>query len=137
MARRWLVKTEPSIYSFADLVRDRKTAWEGVANNLALIHLRAMQPGDPVLVYHTGDEKAVVGLARVARGPYPDPALGDEKRVVVDLEAVGTLAAPVPIASIRSSASCRDLGLVKIPRLSVMPVSDAAWEVIVKEGRPA
>ena len=133
----WLFKEEPTHYSFDDLMRDKKTVWDGVENNLALKHLREVKKGDRVFFYHTGDEKAVVGLARVARGPYPDPALGDEKRVVVDLEAVGTLAAPVPIASIRSSASCRDLGLVKIPRLSVMPVSDAAWEVIVKEGRPA
>ena len=137
MTRRWMVKTEPSSYSFADLVRDKKTAWEGVSNNLALIHLREMKPGDPVLVYHTGKEKSVVGLARVTKGPYPDPALGDEKRVVVDLEAVAPLSTSVSIKFIRASAACRDLALIRISRLSVMPVPDAAWEAIVKEGRPA
>ena len=130
MPQRWLVKTEPSSYSFADLQRDRRTPWEGVANALALIHLRAMSRGDPVLVYHTGSEKAVVGLARVVRGPYPDPALGDPKRVVVDLKALRAATTPVPIAAIRGEKACKDLALLRIPRLSVMPVPDEAFDAI-------
>ncbi len=130
MPQRWLVKTEPSSYSFADLLRDRRTSWEGVANALALIHLRAMSAGDPVLVYHTGREKAVVGLAKVARGPYPDPALGNPKRVVVDFEAVRAATTPVPVAAIRASKACADLALLRIPRLSVMPVPDAAFDAL-------
>ena len=131
---RWLLKTEPGIYAYADLEREGRTTWDGVANNLALIHLRAMREGDPVLVYHTGEERAVVGLARVARGPYPDPALHDPKRVVVDLVPVAAATAVVSVAAIREEATCRDLALLRIPRLSVMPVPSAAFEVIARRG---
>jgi predicted RNA-binding protein with PUA-like domain len=134
MPHRWIVKTEPTSYAFSDLVREKRTRWEGVSNALARIHLRAMQPGDPVLVYHTGKEKAVVGLARVVRGAYADPTQKDATRVVVDLEPVGPLATPVPIATVRADPACRDLALVRIPRLSVMPVDDAAWKALSKAG---
>jgi predicted RNA-binding protein with PUA-like domain len=130
--RRWLVKTEPSAYSYADLERDGTTTWEGVANALALIHLRAMQAGDDVLVYHTGVQRSVVGLARVAKAPYPDPALKDPKRVVVDLTAVARAKTPVPIAAMRAEEACSDLALLRLGRLSVMPVPDAAWDAITK-----
>ena len=91
-AGRWIVKTEPSSYSWGDLEREGRTVWDGVKNAQALIHLRAMREGDQVLVYHSGDDKALVGLARVARGPYPDPKLGDPKLVVVELAAERALA---------------------------------------------
>jgi predicted RNA-binding protein with PUA-like domain len=129
-ARRWLLKTEPSDYAYADLEREKRTTWDGVANNLALVHLRSMRPGDPVLVYHTGSEKSVVGLARVASPPRPDPRLSSAKRVVVDLEAVARLEKPVTLRAIRDDPRCRDLGLVRLPRLSVMPVSEEAWDAI-------
>src|SRR5262245_3730272 len=97
----WLFKTEPSDYSFADLTRDRHVVWEGVSNPTALIHLRAVKKGDEVVIYHTGDEKAAVGLAEVTRGSYEDPKLGNPKRVVVDLKPVRALPKPVPLADFR------------------------------------
>lgn len=120
-----LFKTEPSDYAYADLAREKRTAWSGVSNALALIHLRAVRAGDPVLLYHTGAEKAVVGLARAASDPYPDPALGDPKRVVVDLAPDRPLARPVTLAEIKADPVLRELDLVRNSRLSVMPVSAA------------
>ena len=87
----WLLKTEPSTYSWSDLVRDGKTVWDGVTNAAALIHLRAMQTGDEALIYHSGDERAIVGIARITRGGHPDPGLDDPKRAVVDLKPVRAL----------------------------------------------
>src|SRR5260221_8471441 len=99
MANRWLLKTEPSTYAFADLLREGRTRGEGVSSPAALIHLRAMKTGDEALIYHSGSEKAVVGLARLASDPYPDPELGDPKRVVVDLVPLRTLPHPIPLAA--------------------------------------
>ena len=123
----FLVKTEPSTYSFEDLLRDRRTTWDGVSNPLALIHLRTMKQGDAIVVYHSGKDKAVVGLAEVARGPYADPQLADPKRVVVDLVARGALATPVALATFRADAVLKSTDLVKNSRLSVMPLSDAQY----------
>ena len=135
---RWLVKTEPSEYAFSDLVREGRTVWEGVSNALARQHLRAMKSGDPVLVYHTGSEKAVVGLARVAADPRPDPADATGKAVVVELVPVAAARTPVPLASVRAEPRCARLALVTIPRLSVMPVDDDAWKALSKAaGLPA
>jgi predicted RNA-binding protein with PUA-like domain len=128
------VKTEPGQYSYSDLARDGRTTWEGVSNPLALIHLRAMRRGDRVLVYHSGGESQVVGLARVSKGAYPDPALSDPRRVVVDLVPVAAARAPVPMSSIRAEPSCADLALVRIPRLSVMPVPAPAYAAIARLG---
>ena len=128
MSGRWIVKTEPSSYSWAELEREGRTAWDGVKNAQALIHLRAMREGDPVLVYHSGDEKALVGLARVARGPYPDPKLDDPRLVVVDLAAERALTRPVTLAAIKASGKFAELALVRQGRLSVMPVSAAEWK---------
>jgi predicted RNA-binding protein with PUA-like domain len=124
----WILKTEPSTYSFADLVRARTTVWDGVKNPLALKHLRAMAPGDEVLIYHTGSEKAAVGLARVTKRAYPDPRKRDPKLVVVELRAGTSLAAPVPLAAIRADPVFRDLALVRMPRLSVVPATPAQWK---------
>ena len=121
----YLFKTEPSEYAWADLVRDRRAVWEGVANALALKHLRAVQKGDEVVVYHTGSEKAAVGLAKVVRGPYPDPKLEDERRVVVDLAPVAALPTPVTLATLKADAVWKDSDLVRLARLSVMPLSAA------------
>jgi predicted RNA-binding protein with PUA-like domain len=138
MIARWLVKTEPSTYSYADLERDGGTTWDGVSNALALIHLRTMAVGDSILVYHSGAEKSVVGLARVSAGPRPDPKLDDPKLVVVGLEPVAKARAPLSLTMIKAEKSCRDLGLVRMSRLSVMPVPERAWEFIVhKAGLPA
>jgi predicted RNA-binding protein with PUA-like domain len=129
---RWIVKTEPSSYSWGDLERERRTVWDGVKNAQALIHLRAMREGDQVLVYHSGDEKALVGLARVARGPYPDPRLDDPKLVVVDLAAERPLARPVTLAAIKGSGKFGELALVRQGRLSVMPVSALYWKELMR-----
>jgi predicted RNA-binding protein with PUA-like domain len=127
---RWLLKTEPSTYAWADLVRERLATWDGVANPTALRHLRDMSKGDEALIYHTGDEKAIVGIARVASDPYPDPKLSDPKRVVVDLEPVRALKAPVTLASVKADKRFADFALVRISRLSVMPVTTAQWEAL-------
>jgi predicted RNA-binding protein with PUA-like domain len=126
MPRHWVLKTEPSEYGFPDLVRDRRTRWEGVSNPVALKHLRSMLMGDDALIYHTGNEKAVVGLARVASAPYPDPR--DPKLVVVDVEPVKPLPRAVPLAEIKAEPAFADLGLVRIPRLSVVPVEPPQWK---------
>jgi predicted RNA-binding protein with PUA-like domain len=126
MSRHWVLKTEPSEYGFADLVRDRRTRWEGISNPVALKHLRSMLEGDDALIYHTGNEKALVGLARVVSAPYPDPK--DPKLVVVDIEAVQPLPRAVPLAEIKAEPVFADLGLVRVPRLSVVPVEPAKWK---------
>jgi predicted RNA-binding protein with PUA-like domain len=135
MAQRWLFKTEPSAYSFAQLEADRRTVWDGVKNALALKHLSAVAKGDEVLFYHTGDEKAVVGIATVARGAYPDPKQKDAKLVVVDLEAGRGLPRPVALAEMRANAKLAGFDLLRLPRLSVMPVSAAQWTEILRMAR--
>ena len=129
--KRWLVKTDPDTYSFADLVREKKARWDGVANALALKHLRAMGEGDAVLVYETGDVKAIVGTATVARGPYPDPAQTDPRFVAVDLHAGKALARPVTLAEVRGDPFFKDFSLVRMGRLSVIPVSEEQWKRLV------
>lgn len=121
----WLFKTEPSQYSYADLVRDKRTVWEGVSSPAALIHLRAIHKGDTVIVYHSGKDKAAVGLAQVTRGPYPDPKLGDARRVVVDLKPAAAFPVRVPLAEFRTDAVLKTTELVRISRLSVMPLTPA------------
>ena len=134
MPNYWIVKTEPSTYSFDDLARQKTAVWDGVKNNLALKHLRQMKPGDRVLVYHTGDEKAVVGVAEVTSEAYPDPKQKDPKLVVVDLRVTGRLSRPVPLAEIKKDRAFADLGLVRIGRLSVMPASAEQFKRLVKLG---
>ena len=124
----WILKTEPSTYSFADLVREKRTRWDGVANPVALKNLRAMQPGDEVMIYHTGDERAAVGLASVVSAPYPDPKDKSGKLVVVDLEAGPPLDRPVALAAIKADPTFKDLALVRQGRLSVVPVPPAQWK---------
>jgi predicted RNA-binding protein with PUA-like domain len=123
----WLLKEEPTHYSFDALVRDRKTVWSGVKNPLAQKHLRAVKKGDRIFYYHTGDEKAVVGVAKALSDAYPDPDDASAKRVVVDVGAVAKLPRPVTLAEIKADAAFTDFPLVRISRLSVMPVSDAEW----------
>lgn len=127
MANYWIVKTEPSTYSFDDLLRERRTVWDGVKNNLALKHIRAMRPGDKVLIYHSGKDKAAVGLAAVASAPYPDPAAKNAKLVVVDLTAGQRLRRPVELKTIKADRAFKDLALVRMPRLSVMPATPQHW----------
>ena len=132
MGAKWLFKSDPDTYSFDHLERDGRTVWDGVSNNLALKHLRSVRRGDQALIYHTGDEKAVVGLAEVVSDAYPDPKQKDPRLVVVDLEARERLARPVSLAEIRKQAALKNFDLVRLPRLSVMPVSEAQWNAIMK-----
>ncbi len=130
----WLVKTEPSTYSYADLERAGTAVWDGVKNNLALKHLRAMKAGDEVLIYHTGDEKAVVGVAVVTSEPYPDPKKKDPKLVVIDLKAKRRLSRPVTLAAIKADKEFADLALVRMGRLSVMPVAPPQYRRLLTLG---
>lgn len=127
----WLLKTEPSTYAFADLVRDKKTVWDGVSNNLALKHIRSMHKGDAVFVYHSGDEKAIVGIAEVASDPYADPTQNNPKLAVVDLKPKEALKSPVTLAEIKARREFAEFPLVRIPRLSVMPVTAAQWNLLL------
>jgi predicted RNA-binding protein with PUA-like domain len=126
----WLVKEEPSHYSFDAFVRDGGTTWTGVKNPLAQKHLRAIRQGDRVFYYHTGDEKAVVGIARARGDAYPDPDDATGRGYVVDLEPVKRLTAPVTLAAVKADAFFADFALARVPRLSVMPVTDAQWKRI-------
>ncbi len=128
----WLVKTEPDEYSYQMLQRQGRCAWTGVRNNLALKYLRLMKADDQVLVYHTGSEKAVVGLATVVREAYPDPTDASAKAVAVDLQAAALLAHPVSLQQIKAAPIFTTWELVRIPRLSVMPVSDLQFKRILE-----
>ena len=128
----WLLKSEPGTYSFPDLVREGTACWDGISAPAALIHLRAMRTGDEALIYHSGEERAIVGIARVVSDPYPDPKLLDPKRVVIDLVPVRALSQPIPLARIKADKRFAGLGLVRISRLSVMPVPRAQWDALLK-----
>lgn len=131
---KWLLKTEPSDYSWADLEEDGSTVWDGVGNNLALKHMRRVSAGDEAFVYHTGNERAVVGIARISSDPYPDPKRDDERLVVFDIELGGKLAEPVTLRAVKADEFFDDFALTRNPRLSVMPVSASQWKRIVKMG---
>jgi predicted RNA-binding protein with PUA-like domain len=135
MTAYWILKTEPSTYSMDDLVRQKTAVWDGVKNPLALKHLRAMHPGDEVLIYHTGDEKAVVGTARVIKAAYPDPKQPDPKLVVVELRSGDRLPAPVPLSVIKSDPLFKDLALVRMPRLSVVSATAGQWKRLLQLAR--
>jgi len=127
MPQYWLLKTEPSDYSHADLSRDGKTVWDGVSNNLALKHLRNIKVGDLAFLYHTGKERALVGIAEVISDPYPDPKKSDAKLVVVDVRAREELPQIVSLAEVKADSAFSDFPLVRLPRLSVMPVTPPQW----------
>ena len=135
MANRWLFKTEPSSYAYDQLEHDGKTVWDGVKNPLARQHLAAVKRGDQVLVYHTGNEKAVIGIATALSDGYPDPKQKDPKAAVVDLAPVQRLPRPVTLRELKQRPSLSDFPLVRLPRLSVMPVSAAEWKEIERSSR--
>ena len=124
---QWLVKEEPEHYSYDQLERDRKTVWAGVRNPLAQKHLRGIQKGDRLFYYHTGKEKAVVAIARAIGNAYPDPDDASGKSYVVDVAPVERLRRPVTLAEIKADTAFASFPLVRMARLSVMPVSDAEW----------
>lgn len=124
----WLLKADPDVYGFDHLKKDKQTCWDGVANNLALKHMRSMKKGDQALIYHSGKEKAVVGVAAIASDPYPDPQKDNERLVVFDLKAQKQLKNKVPLADIKADAHFAEFALVRMSRLSVMPVSAPLWK---------
>ena len=123
----WLVKEEPEHYAFDQLVHDKKTVWAGVRNPLAQKHLRSIRKGDRIFYYHTGKEKAVVATAKAATDAYPDPTDATGKLSVVDVVPDKKLARPVTLAEIKADKAFASFPLVRMSRLSVMPVSDAEW----------
>lgn len=127
----WLMKTEPSVYSYDDLQREKKATWDGVSNNLALKHLRTMKKGDEALIYHSGDEKSAVGVAEIVSSPYADPKQNDARFVVVDIKPKRALKRPVTLAEIKADSTFTTFELVRMPRLSVMPVSAERWKNIL------
>lgn len=137
MAKTWLLKEEPTHYAFDDLVGDGRTRWDGVKNPLARKHLREIRRGDRLLYYHSGKEKAIVGLARAASDAQPDPKAGDEGAVVVEVEPVEKLRRPVTLAEIKKDPAFKDFLLVRLPRLSVMPVTEEHWRRIERRSREA
>jgi predicted RNA-binding protein with PUA-like domain len=127
----WLLKTEPDKYSYADLERDGSTVWDGVTNALALKHIRTMVPGDLALIYHTGKERQIMGVAEIISQPYPDPTLNDAKLVVVDIKAVRPVSQLVSLTQIKQDEKFSDFDLLRLPRLSVVPVSEAHWQQLI------
>jgi predicted RNA-binding protein with PUA-like domain len=132
----WLLKSEPETWSYEDQKKKgaKGDAWTGVRNFTARRHLQEMKKGDRAFFYHTGDEKAVVGIVEVLREAYPDPTAKGEPWVVVDVKTVEPLPKPVTLAAIKAEAKLKDMALVKYSRLSVQPVTDAEWKLVCKMG---
>jgi len=126
----WLIKEEPTHYSFDDLLRDGRTVWSGVRNPVAQKHLQSMRKGDSIFFYHTGDVKAVVGIAKAAGAPYPDPEDTSGKFHAIEVVPVKKLKSPVTLAAVKADKAFASFPLVRIPRLSVMPVTDDEWRRI-------
>ena len=122
----WILKTDPDTYALADLVHEGRTRWDGVANPVAVKHLRSMRAGDRAFIYHTGNAKAIVGLVRIVSDGYDDP--NDHRLAVVDVQFEREVGAPVTLAAIKADPAFKDLGLVRQGRLSVVPVSPPQWE---------
>ncbi len=138
---RWLFKTDPETYSWDDLVKAKRDVWDGVANPLALKHLRQVKKGDEILIYHTGEEKAVIGIAKALSNGYPDPknqagAKGvKSKSVVVDLASVRALTHHVRLSEIKANKIFSTWELVRMSRLSVMPATEAYWSEVLHLSR--
>jgi predicted RNA-binding protein with PUA-like domain len=128
---RWILKTDADVYPFEQLERERKAVWDGVSNAVALKHIRSMLPGDPLLIYHSGQGKELVGLARVTSAPYQDPKLNDPRLTVVDIEVDRRLPKTVSLAAIKADLFFADLGLVRMSRLSVSPVPEPQWKKLL------
>ena len=131
----WLFKEEPEHYSFAQLEKDKSTLWDGVTNNLARKNLRQVAAGDRILYYHTGKEKAVVGEMEAVSGPMADPDSDDPKAVVVKVKPIRRLPAPVSLEQVKKEPALAGWDLVRLPRLSVMPVTEAQWRRVEQLSR--
>ena len=135
MKNYWLVKQEPSTYSYDKLEKEKKTVWDGVHNNLALKHIRLMKKGGQALFYHTGDEKRAVGIIKRTKDPYPNPKEDDKRFVVVDVKPVARLKRPVTLDEIKKDSIFKNWDLLRISRLSVMPVPQKLWDAIIKKSK--
>lgn len=127
----WLLKTEPSTYSYDDLVRDKKATWDGIVSPAALKNIREMAKGDLTFIYHTSDERSIVGIAEIVSAPYPDPKKDDPKLVVIDIKPKEKLKVPVSLSSVKAKKEFADFALVRIGRLSIMPVTAAQWKSLL------
>jgi predicted RNA-binding protein with PUA-like domain len=130
--QRWLLKTEPTHYAFEDLVKKRREVWDGITNPLALQHLRTARGGDLALIYHTGQVRSAVGIARVLGAPYADPKRGDPRLAVIEIEPVRALVRSVSLDDMKGNAKLKGFDLLRLPRLSFVPVSAAHWAVILR-----
>jgi predicted RNA-binding protein with PUA-like domain len=128
---RWILKTDSDVYPFDQLEREHRAVWDGVSNPVALKHIRSMAPGDPLMIYHSGATKEIVGLAHVTSDPYQDPKRKDPKLAVVDIEVDRRLPRTVSLAAIKADPGFADLALVRQPRLSVIPVPEAQWKKLL------
>ena len=128
----WLAKSEPSTYSWDQLVKDKQTVWDGVRNYAARINLRAMKKGDEVLFYHSNEGTEIVGIAKVAKEAYQDPTTTDEAWVAVDLKPHKKLKNPVTLAQVKADKRLTNMALVRLGRLSVQPVTDEEWKIIME-----
>jgi len=128
----WLIKSEPSAYSWDQLVKEKRTAWTGVRNPQASLNLKAMKSGDLCFFYHSNEGKEIVGIAKVLKAAYPDPTDKAGKAVAVDVAAVEPVKQPVGLAALKADARFKDFKLVRQSRLSVVPVSDEHWKLILK-----
>lgn len=130
----WLVKSEPDAYSWQQLVKDKETSWDGVRNFAARIHLKAMKKGDEVFYYHSNEGTDIVGIAKVSKEFYQDPTTDDDKWVSVKLKPVKAFKKPVTLADIKANKKLQNMALVRIGRLSVQPVTDEEWNIILEMG---
>ncbi len=131
---KWLVKSEPGAYSWDDLVKEKQTCWSGVRNYAARLHLNTMKKGDEVFFYHSNEGTDIVGIAQVVKEAYQDPTTTDERWVSVDLKPVKKLNKPVTLETIKKDKRLSQMALVRIGRLSVQPVTDTEWDIILKMG---
>ena len=127
----WLVKSEPSAYSWDDLIKEKQTCWSGVRNYAARIHLRAMKKGDEVFFYHSNEGTDIIGIAKVIKEAYQDPTTDDDRWVAVDLEPVKKLKKPVTLDTIKKEKKLAEMALVRISRLSVQPVTEQEWKIVM------
>lgn len=128
----WLLKTEPSVYSFDDLVKAKRTTWDGVTNNAALKNIRSIAVGDEAFIYHTGDEKSAIGTAKVVKAAFPDPKQKDDKLVVFDIQVGKALKSSVTLATLKADKRFAGSDLVRLGRLSVVPLTKEQWTAILE-----
>ena len=129
----WLAKSEPSVYSWDQLVADKQTCWSGVRNYAARLHLRAMKKGDEVFFYHSNDGTCIVGIAKVVKEAYQDPTTDDDRWVAVDLKAHRKLQTPITLDAIKKDKRLANMALIRISRLSVQPLTEEEWEMVMEK----